>query len=76
MRSVPMTDAEILSAAIAASGLSARRFAAVVAWRDERTIRRWLAGDDVPRCVIARCTWLLALPERRRVAYIRTCVSG
>lgn len=44
-----MTDAETLRAAIDASGLSARRFAfEVMAGRDERTIRRWLAGDPMP----------------------------
>jgi hypothetical protein len=41
-----MTDVELLRAAIVASGLSARRFAVEVLLRDERTCRRWLAGDS------------------------------
>lgn len=36
----------LLRAAIDRSGLSARRFATEVMIRDERTIRRWLAGDS------------------------------
>jgi hypothetical protein len=40
-----MTDAELISASITASGLSARRFAEHVLARDERTIRRWVAGE-------------------------------
>lgn len=41
-----MTDADLLRSVIEASGLSARRFAREVLIRDERTIRRWLAGDS------------------------------
>lgn len=41
-----MTDPELLRAAITRSGLSARKFATVVLLRDERTIRRWLAGPQ------------------------------
>lgn len=48
-----MTDAALLRAAIAASGLSARRFAVEVLIRDERTVRRWLAGDEMPAVVRA-----------------------
>ena len=40
-----MTDRELLLAAIQASGLSRRKFAERVLLRDERTVRRWLAGD-------------------------------
>lgn len=37
-----------------ASGLSARRFARRVLDRNERTVRRWLAGDaDIPPDVLA-----------------------
>lgn len=47
---------DLLEAAIEASGLSARRFARTVLLRDERTIRRWLAGDSpIPAAVV---TWL------------------
>jgi hypothetical protein len=37
---------ELLERAIKASGLSARRYAREVLIRDERTIRRWLAGQS------------------------------
>lgn len=49
--------AEILRRAIEASGLSARRFATEILLRDERTIRRWLAGDrPIPKAVLAFLT--------------------
>jgi hypothetical protein len=35
------------------SGLSARAFARDVLWRDERTVRRWLAGDSPVPAVVA-----------------------
>jgi ABC-type phosphate transport system auxiliary subunit len=48
-----MTPADLLRAAIEASGLSARRFAVEVLKRDERTVRRWLAGDSpIPKAVM------------------------
>lgn len=48
-----MTDADLLARVIAASGLSARQWAMKVALRDERTIRRWLAGDSpIPQPVL------------------------
>ena len=40
------------------SGLSARRFAMDVLSRDERTVRRWLAGEPIPAAAEA---WLLRL---------------
>ncbi len=40
-----MRDTELLAATIEASGLSARRFAVEVLDVNERTVRRWLAGD-------------------------------
>lgn len=40
-----VSDTELIAAAIEASGMSARRFAERVLSRDERTIRRWQAGD-------------------------------
>jgi len=44
----------LLERAIAASGLSARQYAMQVLIRDERTIRRWLAGDSpIPDVVVA-----------------------
>jgi hypothetical protein len=46
-------DSDVLRSAIEASGLSARRFAVEVLLRDERTIRRWLAGDSpIPQVVL------------------------
>lgn len=49
-----MTDRDLLARVIAASGLSARQWALTVALRDERTIRRWLAGDSpIPQPVTA-----------------------
>jgi hypothetical protein len=47
------TDAELVQAAIAKSGLPARVFARVCLLRDERTVRRWIAGD-APMPVIVR----------------------
>lgn len=45
-------DVRLLKRCIEESGLSARRFAVEVLLRDERTIRRWLAGDSpIPRVV-------------------------
>jgi hypothetical protein len=43
-----------LKGAIQHSGLSARQFAVQILTRDERTVRRWLAGDvPIPRAVLA-----------------------
>lgn len=55
-----MTDADqqalglsLLQRAIAASGLSASRYAREVLIRDERTIRRWLTGESpIPQAVL------------------------
>lgn len=48
-----MTDAEKLRLVIERSGMSARAFATDILMRDERTIRRWLAGDrKVPAIVV------------------------
>lgn len=57
-----MTDPELLSAAITAAGLTARRFAVEVIDLDERKARRILTGDAplsgtarvVCRAIIAR----------------------
>ena len=40
-----MSDSDLLRAAIDAAGLSARRFSVEVLDVDERTVRRWIAGD-------------------------------
>lgn len=43
----------LLRAAIAASGLSNRKYAETVLVRDERTIRRWLSGKSpIPKQVL------------------------
>ena len=49
-----MTDPrDLLRQRIDESGLSARRYAMEVLLRDERTVRRWLAGDSpVPDVVL------------------------
>ena len=49
-----MTDRDRLARVIAASGLSAARYAREVLVREPRTIRRWLAGDSpIPKEVLA-----------------------
>lgn len=61
-----MTDAEILRAAIEAARLSARRFTIEVLDVDERTGRRWLAGEnDLHGTVRLVC---LAIIKRPRLA--------
>jgi len=56
MISIP-TPQEILKIRIEESGLSATRFAREVMWRNERTVRRWLNGDNpIPEVVMARLT--------------------
>lgn len=48
---MPRSDAQLIREAIKATGLSARRFAALV-WRDERTVRRWVNEQSpVPNTV-------------------------
>lgn len=52
----------LLRNAIAASGLSARSFAALLGV-DERTVRRWLAGDrEIPGPVLVICPAILRDP--------------
>lgn len=56
------TPRKLLELAIAASGLSARQFAKTVVLRDERTVRRWLAGDSpIPDAVV---DWLRAQGQK------------
>lgn len=53
-------ESDLLAKAIKASGLSQRRFAVEVLIRDERTVRRWLAGDrPIPEVVLQRLLVLL-----------------
>jgi len=62
-----MGNAERLRRVIEASGLSARRFAREVLLRDERTVRRWLAGDSpIPEPVAAKLKeWFISLAMTR-----------
>lgn len=64
------TPRERLVAAIAASGLSARQYARTVLLRDERTVRRWLAGDSpIPDPVVQFLEWNagdIPIPEHLR----------
>ena len=55
--------ADLLTDAIAASGLSARSFAALLEV-DERTVRRWLAGDrEIPGPVVVICRAIIRDPR-------------
>jgi excisionase family DNA binding protein len=50
-----LADVKLLRRAIHRSGLSARQFARQVLVRDERTVRRWLAGEyPLPDMVTAK----------------------
>ena len=56
----PPDDTALLRAVIRESGLSARQWATTVMMRDERTVRRWLAGTSpIPAPV---CRFLEHLP--------------
>ena len=67
-----MTDRELLAEVLAVTALSARKFARLFLARDERTMRRWEAGDSpVPAVVLARLQWLIALPAAQRAALVR-----
>jgi hypothetical protein len=63
-----VSDPELVQAAIAASGLSARRFAERVLSRDERTVRHWSSGTNaippLARAWLER--WLALSPAARR----------
>lgn len=64
---IGLSDRELITAAIEASGLSARRFAERMMTRDERTIRRWISGDqELPEVARRRLTWFLELTESQR----------
>ena len=55
------SNPDLLRSAIEASGLSARRFAVDVLAVDERTVRRWLAGDrDMPGPAVQLCRLVVA----------------
>ena len=48
-------DVRLLKASIERSGLPARVYAVKVLMRNERTVRRWLAGDStIPMAVVRK----------------------
>ena len=49
---MPSESVTLLKNAIEASGLSIRRYAVEVLGRDERNVRRWLAGDAMPNALL------------------------
>lgn len=54
-------DAELISAAIKASGLSVRQFANEQLVRAPRTVWRWLAGENaLPAAVREKCVAILS----------------
>lgn len=58
------SNPDLLRAAIEASGLSARRFAVEVLGVDERTVRRWIAGDrEMPGPAVQLCRLVVADPD-------------
>jgi hypothetical protein len=69
--SPPMTDQRLIEMAIAASGLSSRRFAELLMGRDERTIRRWIVGKvEIPPLARAFLERWLALNPRQQAAIL------
>lgn len=51
-----------LSALLEASGLSIRQFAPAILGVEERTVRRWLAGEEIPA---VRAEWLISATIER-----------
>jgi hypothetical protein len=46
-------DRDLVARAVAASGLSIRQFALRIVGREPRTVRRWLAGQPIPKAARA-----------------------
>lgn len=66
-----MTGPDLLRSAIAASGVSARRFAEDVMGRDERTLRRWSSGEvEIPPLALRWLQRLHAVRETRTRLHI------
>jgi len=64
-------DVNLIVDAILASGLSARRFAEWITWRDERTIRRWSSGFvPIPESAKRRLEWFLGISDARRRTFV------
>lgn len=71
-----MADAELILAAVELSGLSARQFAERVLSRDERTVRRWSAGQiPIPPVARAWLTHWLALAPLTRQRIVRALAA-
>ena len=70
----PFTNAALYY--VEASGLSARRFAELVTWRDERTVRRWSAGDPIPATARERLVWFLGISDAKRRRLVEIVTSG
>ena len=67
-----MTDPDLVRAAIDASGLSARRFAERIIGRDERTVRRWVAGaTEIPPVARAWLEHWTSLSDTARDRIVR-----
>lgn len=71
----PSRRAALVRAAVAASGLSAVRFGRLIVWRDGRTVRRWLAGGPIPRAVLERLGWFVALSPAQREAVVASAAQ-
>lgn len=64
-----MTDPELLSAAIAAEGMSVTKFCRDVLVRNPRTIWRWLDGSSpLPAVVREKCRAMIGTDEERPAA--------
>lgn len=58
-----MTNAEIAELAIKLSGFSAQAFARKVIDVDDRTVRRWLAGETFGGTPLLLCLAIIRRPE-------------
>ncbi len=71
-----MSDAALLRAAIDASGLSSRSFAEWLMSRDERTVRRWNAGEPLPETARTQLRWFLSLSDSQRTRLVAILRKG
>jgi hypothetical protein len=72
-----MSDPELIQAAVAASGLSARRFAERILSRDERTVRHWSSGmSPIPPLARAWLERWLTLSDAARSRIVRALESA
>lgn len=60
--SIEMRDVDLLSTAIGASDLSARRFAIEVLGVDDRSVRKWLNDRPLPGTVRIICAAIILRP--------------